>query len=167
MQSLSQKYVDLFWGHVDKEKSEIFYAGTRCWEWTAFRAILRGGYGQFSVRGKKYATHRLSYELTHGEIPNGLFVCHHCDNPPCCNPEHLFLGTNQDNVRDMWAKGRGVNYVARGEDHSNSKLTNMQVDEIRKRYAIGESNQSELAREFKVSQGLIWQIVMNNYRKGK
>ena len=80
-----------------------------CWEWQGARN--NKGYGILMLKepGKKHVartTHRFSWELHNGPIPNGLWVLHRCDNPPCANPAHLFLGDNADNIRDMWAKGR-------------------------------------------------------------
>jgi hypothetical protein len=112
MQSLSQKQINNFLGKIDKEKSNIFYNGSRCWEWKAWRD--KDGYGRWNpILGIKFYSHRLMYEITYGSIPGGLLVCHHCDNPPCCNPDHLFLGTNQDNLADRDEKGRQVSM--RGE----------------------------------------------------
>ncbi len=90
---------DPLWSRVDKTGA--------CWTWTGRRNA--GGYGVLRIRGRSSKilfAHRLAWELTNGPIPDGLFVCHHCDNPPCCNPEHLFVGTPKDNCHDMMAKGR-------------------------------------------------------------
>lgn len=94
---------EFFWWHVDRRPGE-------CWEWRGHRT--KQGYGSSGV-GKGWGggsgsrpAHRVAWELTNGPIPPGLFVCHRCDNPPCCNPAHLFVGTAADNARDREAKGR-------------------------------------------------------------
>ena len=87
-----------FWAKVEVKGPDD------CWPWNGCR--LPHGYGQISLGGRRWLTHRLSYELANGLIPAGLYVCHHCDSPPCVNPEHLFLGTQGDNQRDCVAKGR-------------------------------------------------------------
>ncbi len=89
-----------FWRHVDRSGGP-----EACWPWTG--SVDHHGYGGFRVEpGKLVRTHRFAYALKHGPIPEGMHVCHHCDNPPCCNDAHHFLGTVADNIRDMWAKGR-------------------------------------------------------------
>lgn len=102
----------------------------RCLEWQGSRH--NQGYGIFWRDGKRIYAHREIYEASHGPIPKGMCVCHTCDNPPCINPEHLFLGTYLDNTRDMMSKGR----FPIGERVSWSKLTDADVLEIRK---IGNS----------------------------
>lgn len=160
MNILTQKHIDRFWGYVDKENSKIFYNGTRCWEW---KGTCPAGYGQFRVGKEKLKTHRLSYEMKFGDIPKGFLVCHHCDNSVCMNPDHLFLGTPQDNMIDMVSKGRHRDQ--KGEKNWNCKLSEEQVFEIRKMYSpFGKNgkNARELAKEFGVSNQHISEIV--NYK---
>ena len=103
-----------------------------CWEWT--RSFLSSGYGAFAINTQPQGAHRVAYELTYGEIPkgtghHGTCVLHRCDNPRCCNPHHLFLGTHAENMRDCSSKKR--KRAAAGEQHCNAKLTEKQVREIR------------------------------------
>jgi hypothetical protein len=119
----TQKDVERFWRKVDKESSQTFYNGSRCWEWKA--ACNEHGYGIVGMGGRiggTHLAHRVAYQMKFGEIPNGLFACHHCDNPLCCNPIHLFLGTQKDNMQDMQSKGRKVVSVMSGEKNGFSKL---------------------------------------------
>jgi hypothetical protein len=96
MLSLSPE--ERFWSNVNiKDDAE-------CWEWRGVAGTDK--YGMTHWREKDWATHRIAWTLTNGEIPSGLLVCHHCDNPPCVNPKHLFLGTDMDNMQDMIKKGR-------------------------------------------------------------
>ncbi|MBI5315856.1 MAG: HNH endonuclease [Nitrospirae bacterium] len=92
---------DRFWSKVAKGPPED------CWLWMGARLLT--GYGVFSLGGSDGA-HRVAWMLTHGPIPPGRHICHHCDNPPCCNPAHLFCGTHLDNMRDRDRKGRGNHY---------------------------------------------------------
>ncbi len=104
-----------------------------CWIWTGRKTSQ--GYGRL---GERYANiHRLSWQIHNGNIPDGLCVLHRCDNPPCVNPAHLFLGTYTDNARDMVSKGR--NRGPRGETHSWAKITEMQAREVILRKERGES----------------------------
>lgn len=95
--------LDRFMGKVD--------ASGDCWVWTG--SVAPNGYGRFFLDGKVVYAHRAAYELTHGTIPDGLYVCHHCDNPRCVQPDHLFLGTPSDNALDKVQKGRANPYKNR------------------------------------------------------
>ena len=128
-----------------------------CWEWRKARNTK--GYGNTKWKGAGITAHRLAYQLTHGSIPAGLLICHKCDNPPCCNPRHLFAGSEQDNSDDCVRKGRAKG--PNGEAARHAKLTNQQVREIRSRWARGEVA-GILASEFKVRPSNIYRII---YRK--
>lgn len=125
-----------------------------CHVWTA--SCTRDGYGKIMIARKEKKAHRVAYEQVHGPIPEGFSVLHRCDNPPCVNPAHLFLGTQLDNVRDMHSKGR--DRKARGESQHCAVLTADQIREIRNRCAAGEL-QKDLAPEFGVGRGQIGYIV--------
>ena len=100
-----------------------------CWTWTA--GCTRKGYGVFKLDGATEMAHRTSWMFEHGPIPDGLFVLHHCDNPPCVNPDHLRLGTHADNMRDRNEKGRAASNPQPGESHGRAKLTEADVLAIR------------------------------------
>lgn len=138
-----------FWEKVDKKGSD------ECWEWVA---CLVAGYGLFGGDQKVEMAHRVSWKLHYGLIPNGLCVLHRCDNPPCVNPVHLFLGTHADNMRDRDQKGRGKVPDQKGEANSGAKLTAEDVREIRRRIGNGEKQQA-LADEFDVVQPSISHII--------
>lgn len=103
--------------------------------------------------------HRISYELFVGPIPPDLLVCHFCDNPKCIAPEHLFVGTDADNIHDMWFKGRGKITHHCGERHGQSKATESIVVQIRSLYATGKHTQQSLADRFSLSKGAVKHIL--------
>lgn len=133
--------LDRFWSKV---KVNSIYD---CWEWQA--AKIRG-YGLFEYKGKSRRAHRVSWEITYGDIPKGMYVLHKCDNPACVNPNHLFLGTQEDNMRDMIQKGRKV---------KPSKLSDADVIGIRARYATGTETLAGLGREFGLTKQAIWRTI--------
>lgn len=117
---------------------------TPCIEWQGSRTSA--GYGQLKRNGRVMYAHRLAYEGAHGPIPAGMCVCHACDNPACVNPEHLWIGTKGDNLRDMCAKGRHTKAGAAGEKNRNAKLTAEAVVEIRRMRAAGATYRAIAAR---------------------
>ena len=127
---------ELFWKRVAKTPT--------CWLWTGYKT--KGGYGLLTVNSKSYTAQRFSWILHNGPIPFGLDVLHKCDNPPCVNPDHLFLGTQQDNVVDSVNKGRFRIRQGKGQ-----KLTKSQVSHIKFLLGSGKSGAS-LARKFGVSR---------------
>jgi hypothetical protein len=135
-----------FWARVSIGRADA------CWEWTG--PTNKKGYGSFRIepKGKARNTSRIAWMFTHGD-PGTLWVLHKCDNPTCCNPGHLFLGTHQDNTDDMVAKDR----QQRGERHYSAKLTPQQAREIRRRRLAGESLKS-LSLEFGIVIGAICNI---------
>ncbi len=163
---MKAEILDAAWGQVDARfwnKVDTEVDPWECCLWTAHR--LSYGYGTHWLGGKKRTAHSVAYELAFGPIPDGLQVCHDCDNPPCCNPNHLFLCTQKQNMRDMTDKGRRnfdglrVGHGLRGEAHNGAKLCELDVFEIRRLYASGNVAQEMLATMFQISQGQIYRIV--------
>lgn len=127
-----------------------------CIEWNGSRN--RGGYGTVGLNGKIMITSRIAWELRYGEIPAGMFVLHRCDNRCCINPDHLFLGTQQDNIADMKRKGRAKSGGARGKQLPQTKISEDDARSIRAMYASG-CKQKELAHKFGVTQSAVSMIV--------
>jgi len=156
---MNQDTIKRFWAKVEKTDN--------CWLWTGSKR--NKGYGAFVYADKngkvvQGRAHRFSYEIHVGEIPEGLFVLHKCDNPGCVNPDHLFVGTNQDNVTDMVSKGRHVrggtykkgNYKS-GESHHNAKLTWELVGRIREDKPT--MSYSQLSIKYKIAIGHLHRII--------
>jgi hypothetical protein len=143
-----------FWAKVDVRGPD------QCWEWTG--SVNEHGYGKLAIKSKVGAkAHRLSWEINCGPIPDGACVLHKCDNPPCVNPSHLFLGTKKDNTHDMRAKGRMVPPPTHyGEKHHNSKLSDAE------RLVVIHSNErvAALAERYGMAVGTIYQI-RKRYRR--
>jgi hypothetical protein len=146
------KQIKRFWSRVN-----IINDLNSCWNWK--EGTFNHGYGRFRS-GKDHLTHRVSWELAFGEIPENLCVCHKCDNPLCVRPDHLFLGTHQENMCDMANKNRAPRNT--GEKSGTHKLNWQNIISIRDAYSNGRKIQTELAKDYGVSQSTIWQIV--NYK---
>lgn len=142
-----------FWRYVKKSDG--------CWEWIG--ALNDAGYGILGIGGRSKGSiraHRLSWMFAHRRraIPKGMQICHHCDNRKCVRPDHLFMGTNADNVRDMWKKGRGSPPpIHRGEKNSRTKLKPKEVREIRRLAKQGESF-PQIARQFRIGLSSVHRI---------
>jgi hypothetical protein len=138
---------DVFWSKVVTTDD--------CWWWTG--AKKGNGYGHITRRGQGMLAHRVSYELHHGPIPDGMYVCHRCDHPACVNPAHLFAAPPMTNVADMRRKGRAV-YV-NGQRKANAKMTDALVVEMRARFAAGGISQRELGRQYGIAAPIARAIV--------
>jgi hypothetical protein len=143
--SLAERYEN----KIDRSGGE-----SACHPWTG--NTVADGYGMISVDSGNRLAHRIGWALLNGEIPNGLFVCHTCDNPPCQNPRHWFLGTPGENSDDRERKGRG--HRTRGEASPNARLTEAQVIEIRRLQENGGTLRN-LAEQFNVGRMTISKIV--------
>ena len=140
--------IDRFWNSVVKTDNK-----DDCWGWSGQKTK---GYGRLSIGHTGWVMiHRLSWTIHNGEIPQGKMVLHKCDNPPCSNPCHLFIGTQKDNISDAARKGR-LN-TSRGEAHRH-KLTTVQVLEIRRTFESGETKLS-ISKKFKTSRSNVQAIV--------
>lgn len=144
-----EKTISRFWLKVDSSRGPY-----ECWPWTG----AKDRYGKIAIwDGKKRScmlAHRIAYELHYGAIPFGLLVCHHCDNPSCCNPKHLFVGTNKDNSDDC--------------SYKNRCATNISIDTIRAildECAYGDITKKEIAMKYHVSYSSIFRFIKGQRRK--
>jgi hypothetical protein len=163
---LSDTDIARFWSKVDRSGGP-----DACWPWQA--AINNKGYGRFRFPDREVLAHRLAWAIVNGEIPGGLNALHSCDNSRCCNPGHIFLGTQLDNILDMHAKGRALRStgdqhgtkthperIARGEQSPFAKLTNDAVVEIFTTTDRSRGYQTRLARKFGVASQQISNIML-------
>jgi hypothetical protein len=160
---LTPQQLKNFWAKIDKKGPDD------CWLWTAARTSIdhtvNGGYGQFGA-GKlnHYTSHKLMWLLIYGPIPDNKWVLHKCplgSNSLCCNPSHLYLGTDKENKADMMREGRHgtKNHpeTVRGENNGRAKMTKLDVIEIRRRKRLGEKDE-DVAKNFGITKGAVWFI---------
>lgn len=179
---LEEKHRNRFWANIDK--TTILGPNGDCWKWKGGKH--QKGYGIFRIGANKYRAHRVSYHLENGSIPDGLMVLHKCDITNCCRPSHLWLGTHQDNVDDMFRKGRANRATGnrhgsitcpesrpKGKDHFSykhpekisrgetisSKLTEADIKQIRIDYSPSENSIYKLAKKYNVTPQTIYLII--------
>ena len=152
-----------FWSKVNKDgpvPPHMPHLGP-CWAWIA--STDTGGYGkhQHPVQRRLIRAHRWSWEEFHGAIPDGLWALHHCDNRRCVRPDHLFLGDNAANMRDMRMKGRGISNSPRisGEQHYNARITNDTVRSIRAQFDAGDKPLADIAKAIGLTVAHVRRIV--------
>ncbi len=156
----TSKDIERFWMKVNKTDG--------CWLWLASKDPF--GYGCFQVSGQRYLSraHRVSYMLAYGDIPDGLLICHACDNPSCVRPDHLWAGTQKENIHDCMSKGRSPfplgcrrdpSRVARGERVYGAKITAETVQIIRHRHATETVTAAQIARDLGVGRAVVYNIL--------
>lgn len=143
-----------FWTKVQKTDE--------CWLWQSVHSS--SGYGKFKLYGKMERAHRVAWLLPYGAIPVGQHVLHRCDNPPCVRPDHLFLGTNRDNIQDRTIKGRSKNAIE-AMRRVRTKLTDEQIQEIRRLYVPHTMTIAMLAEQFATTKSYISNILHGNRRQ--
>lgn len=153
---LPLRLYEVFWANVDTQGI--------CWIWQGGRQDE--GYGRVSVNGQFCYAHRVAWALCHGPVPEGLHVLHHCDQPACVRPSHLFVGTNLDNIADKLAKGRQYRGArnpipprTRRPVILSGKLDYLTAQVIRVRYAAGGISQRALAHQYGITQASLWKIL--------
>lgn len=147
--NLTKAEVDRFWSRVSPANSI-----TGCMEWDKSNVV--GGYGRVQFQKHLLLAHRASWIIAYGEVPDNLRVLHSCDNPLCVNIDHLFLGTDLDNTKDKYAKGREG--ILKGEDHPMAKLSTQQVEEIRELLSKG-INKQKIAAQFNITVRMVYYIL--------
>lgn len=146
--------MDRFWKKVDVGGRD------ECWEWQASKT--KHGYGHFWLDGRSQRAHRVVMRFQGHNIKD-KHVAHHCDNPACVNPKHLWVGTHAENMRDMKEKGRAN--APSGENHGQSKLTDEQVGNIRSLYEELEYTMEDISEMYDISEQYVWEIGNYEWRK--
>lgn len=139
--------------------TKVAISDVGCWEWRGGKNPE--GYGNFSLDGRSVGAHVVAFMLTSGDVPDGMWVLHHCDNPSCVRPDHLYAGTHAENVADRDRRGRTLN----GERHGATRLSDATVVEIRALYASGRWTQRALAETFGVSVAWVNALVHGRWRR--
>lgn len=147
---LNEKDIERFWRGVDKRGQD------ECWEWQKCRT--KGGYGVMNVRRKILHCNRIGWTIENGRIPDGMIICHKCDNPSCCNPNHLFVGTDLDNCRDREMKGRGHDRT--GGNHGRATTNEHAVILMRQIYSSGKYTHKKIAEMFKIKHSAVSDIML-------
>jgi transposase len=137
------------WSHIDKKSKN------ECWNYIGNEKDT--GYGRVGLNGKTKLIHRVIWEIAKGPIPDNVNVCHTCDNKLCCNPKHLFLGTQKDNMEDCKQKGRIKNNP--NKMHSKPFLTNEQILQIQKEYKKNNTGYKQLSKKYNVHYTTIYKII--------
>lgn len=162
--------MDRFWSKVEIRNID------ECWLWQASKT--NAGYGQFWCDDSLQLAHRISWKIHYGEIPIGMLVCHKCDTPSCVNPNHLWLGTSNDNMQDKMKKNRGKWATGiqsgaythpekrpHGDSHGKTKLSSNDIQEIRTKHMNENLSAKELSDIYNISYVQMWRILHNNSRK--
>jgi hypothetical protein len=153
---LSQLDIQKYWSKIQKQEQG-------CWIWNG--ALSDKGRAHMRIGDKIYYASRIAYFLHHNVDPGSRFVLHDCDNGACVNPNHLFLGNDEDNMKDMVSKGRDRQPNNANENHGMCKYSNELVEQVRADYATGNYTQKQLASIYSMSQGNISMIINKKRRR--